>query len=171
MSATGISRATPLIERLLSGELQSSESDLVSARRMKAAMVVGQGYSKMKEATELIDRNLASPLAQAEDKRLKVRLLLADPRRARGPEVLELAESLVNTGGAEPDPDDRLQLASLYLARDDWDHCREQMEKLVNGNQPNPLYLAVYVRMLLDQDQLGDADLWLDRLEHASHRN
>ena len=80
-------------------------------------------------------------------------------------DVLELAESLVKTGGAEPEPDDRFQLARIYLVRGDWERCREQMEKLVNGGQPNPLYLAVYVRMLLDHDQLGDAELWLDRLE------
>ena len=95
-----IKRANPLIERLLSGEMQSSESDLVSARRMKAAILANQGYSKLKEAIELIDRNLSSSLVRPEDKRLKVRLLLADPRRARGREVLELAESLVETGRA-----------------------------------------------------------------------
>jgi tetratricopeptide (TPR) repeat protein len=164
-----LQRASPLIDRLLSGELQSSESDLVSARRMKAAILASQGYSKLKEATALIDRNLASSLAQPQDKRLKVRLLLADPRRIRGPEVRELAESLVMTGGAEPDPEDRFQLARLDLARGDWGRCREQMGKLVNGSQCNPTYLMAYVRMLLDQDQLSDAEQWLDRLERVSN--
>ncbi len=170
-----IRRATPLIERVLSGKLPSSESDLVSARRMMAAILVNQGYSKgyskMKEAARLVDRNLESTLAQPEDKRLKILILLADPRQARGPDVLELAESLVNKGAAEPEPDDRLQLARLYLARGDWEHCREQMEKLVNGTQSNPHYLAAYVRMLLDQNQLSDADMWLERLEKAAASN
>ena len=171
-----IRRATPLIERVLSGKLPSSESDLVSARRMMAAILVNQGYSKgyskMKEAARLVDRNLESTLAQPEDKRLKILILLADPRQARGPDVLELAESLVNKGAAEPEPDDRLQLALGYLARGDWEHCREQMEKLVNGTQSNPHYLAAYVRMLLDQDnQLSDADMWLERLEKAAASN
>ena len=58
-----LQRAAPLIERLLSGEVQASESDLVSARRMKATILATQGYPKLKEAIELIDRNLASPLA------------------------------------------------------------------------------------------------------------
>ena len=58
-------RATPLIERLLSGEkCRPAKADLVSARRMKASILLAtQDYSKLKEATELIDRNLASPLA------------------------------------------------------------------------------------------------------------
>ena len=146
-------RAAPLIDRLLSGELQASESDLVAARRLKAMILLKEGYPKLKEAIELIDRNLASPLASRQDKRLKVRFLLADPRRARGPEVLELATSLVATGGSEPDPEDRFQLARLYLARGEWEHCREQMGKLVNGNRGDPRYLAAYVRMLLDQDE------------------
>ena len=164
-----IQRATPQIERLLGGDLQASESDLASARRMKAVILAGQGYSRLKEANELIDRNLASPLAYPQDKRLKIRFLLADPGRARSPEVLELAESLVMTGGAEPDPDDRYQLAQLYLGRGDWEHCREQMEKLVNGSQSNPRYLAVYVRMLLNRNELGDAEEGLDRLERVSN--
>ena len=158
-------RAAPLVERLLSGELQVSESDLVAARRMKAMILANEGYPKLKEAIGLIDRNLASPVASPPDKRLKIRFLLADPRQARGPEVLELATSLVTTGGAEPDPEDRFQLARLYLARGDWEHCREQMGKLVNGGQGNPRYLAAYVRMLLDQDELSDAERWLDRLD------
>ncbi|MGA2255636.1 MAG: tetratricopeptide repeat protein, partial [Thermoguttaceae bacterium] len=162
-------RAAPLIGRLLSGELQTSESDLTAARRLKAILLFNEGYPKFKEAFELIDRNLASPLASPQDKRLKVRFLLADPRWAHGPEVLALAASLVATGGAEPDPDDRFQLAGLYLARGDWEHCRDQMGKLVNGDQGNPRYLAAYVRMLLDKDELSDAERWLDRLDRDSH--
>ena len=163
-------RAAPFIDRLLNGGLQTSESDLVAARRMKAILLFNEGYPKLKEAIELIDRNLASPLASARDKRLKLRFLLADPRRARGPLVLELAKSLVETGGTEPDPDDRLQLARIYLTRGDWEHCREQMTRLVNGGQSNPDYLAAFVRMLLDEDELGDAQRWLDRLERESNR-
>ena len=161
--------ATPLIQRLLDGKVQASESDLMAVRRMKVIILEKQGYSKLKEATDLIDRNLASSLASPEDKRLKVRLLLADPRRARSPELLELEESLVRTGEAEPNPADRFQLASLYLALGEWERCQNQMAKLVNGGQCDPGYLAVYVRMLLDREQLNDAELWLDRLEHVSN--
>ncbi|MGO9110050.1 MAG: tetratricopeptide repeat protein [Thermoguttaceae bacterium] len=164
-----LQRAAPLIERLLSGEVHASESDLVGARRIKATILKKEGYPKFKEATELVDRNLASPLASAQDKRLKVSILLADPGRAYGPQVLELAESLVASGGAEPNPEDRFQLAQLYLARGAWERCRDQMEKLVNGSQSNPRYLAAYVRMLLDHDQLGDAEQSLERLERVSN--
>ena len=166
-----IQRALPLIDRLLGGEVQASESDLVAVRRIKAAILASQAsqdYPKLKAAIELVDRNLASPLASTEDKRLKLRFLLADPGQAHGPQVLALAESLVATGGAEPDLEDRFQLAQLCLARGLWERCRDQMEKLVNGSQSNPRYLAAYVRMLLDEDQLGDAGQSLDRLERVS---
>ncbi len=160
-------RAAPLVERLLSGGVPASENDLVSARRLKAEILLSpnQGYSKLKEAAELIDRNLASSLAQPQDTRLKIRILLADPRQARGAEVLELAEKLVGTGEAEPDPGDRFQLARLHFARGNWDRCREQMKKLVDGNQTIPLYLAAYIGMLLERNQLEEAADALDRLE------
>ncbi len=166
-----VAAATPLIQRLLSGDVQASENDLVIARRMKAVILATQAawdYPKLKEAIELIDLNLASSLADPQDKRLKVHFLLADPRRARGLEVLELMESLVMTGGAEPDPDDRFQLAKLYLARGNWERCREQMKKLVNSGQTSPLHLAAYTNMLLDRDQLEDAEKMLDRLDRVS---
>jgi len=161
-------RAAPLIERLLGGTLQTSESDLVAARRLKAVLLSNEGYPKLKEANDLIDRNLKSPQASRQDKLLKVRFLMADPYLAHGPEVLKRLEDLVATDGAEPDPDDRFKLASLYLARDDWAHCREQMGKLVNGDRANPRYLAAYVRMLLDKNELVDAEQWLERLDPDS---
>ena len=164
-----LQRATPLIERLLSGTVQASESDLVSARRMKASILLTEGYPKLKEAIDLIDRNLASQMGTVQDKRIKIRLLLADPRQVYGPEVLDLAESLVKTGGAEPDPDDRLALAGLYLARDNWERCQDQMEKLVNGSQNRAKYLAAYVGMLMDKDQLTDAEERLDRLQRIAN--
>ncbi len=162
------SRAAELVAPLLGADTQLSEIDRLAARRVQASLLASQGYPKLQEAIELVDRNLASPLATVKDKRLKVRLLLADPGRNHGPEVLALARSLVETGGAEPDPNDRFQLAQLYLARGVWEGCRGQMERLLNGGQSNPGYLSAWVRMLLDRDQLNDAGQWLERLERLS---
>jgi tetratricopeptide (TPR) repeat protein len=160
-------RAEPLVERLLGPELKPSEFDLCSARRMKAMLLARQGYPRFKEAIGLLNQNLGSPLAATEDKRLKARILLADPGRMHGSEALEIMEGLVATGGAEPDPQDRFDLARLHLARDNWDRCREQMEKLVNSGLCDPRYIEAYVGMLIRQDQLTDADLWLSRLEQV----
>ena len=75
---------------------------------------------------------------------------------------------LVGTGRAEPDPQDRYDLACIELRRDNWPGCREQMEKLVNSARSDPRYLAAYVEMLVQQEQLVDAELWLNRLERVS---
>jgi cellulose synthase operon protein C len=160
--------ATPLIDRLMSSAVNAGESDLVAARRLKANILFEEGYPRFQEAIALVDRNLASSLAVSDDRRLKIRILLADPRQARGQEVLDLCESLVATGSGDPDPDDRFRLASVCLARGNWARCREQMQKLVNSNQSQPRFLSAYVRMLLDQDELPDAELWLDQLQRVS---
>jgi cellulose synthase operon protein C len=160
--------ANPLIDRLLSSGMQASESDLAAARRMKADSLSKEGYPKLKEALELVDRNLVSPQAAIEDKRLKIRLLVSDLRQARGSDVLELSKSIVETGGAEPEPEDRLTLARLYLARGNWKGCQEQMQKLVNGSQSNPRFVSEYVRMLIDHDELQDAEILLEQLGRVS---
>ena len=161
-------RAAPLIEKLLGRELATTEVDLVSARRMKAALLIDQGYSQFKQALALIDQNLASPMALPQDRRIKARLLLSDPRMARSRETLDLLEGFVNKGDAEPEPQDRFELARLYRRLGEWPACREQMEKLVNAGQCEPRFLAAYVQMLLEQDQLVDTELWLNRLEKVS---
>jgi tetratricopeptide (TPR) repeat protein len=163
------SRAAALVDPFLSGERSASETDLVAARRVKASILESEGYPKLKEALELVDRNLHSPLTTTQDKRQKVRLLLKDPLQHRSPEVLKLAESLVEIGGVEPEPEDRFQLAGLYLARGNWIACRKQMESLVTGSQSSPRYLVAFIRMLLDQDQTDDAARWIERLERVSN--
>jgi tetratricopeptide (TPR) repeat protein len=159
-------RAAPLVEKLLKPEFAASEADRVSARRMKAIMLIAQRkYSKLKQALALIEENLKSPLTTRKDLSVKARALAADPATARSADTLKLMEDLVRTGGVEPDPGDRYALANLYYQTKKWPECREQMEKLVSPQQCDPAYVAAYIKMLLDQDQLVDAALWLTRLE------
>lgn len=161
-------RAAPLVEKLLSGQLAVSEADRKTARRMKAELLVRQGFPKFKEALALIEQNLVPPPGSAEDIRLKVRILMADPATARSNETLALMESLVKPGGAPPEPRDRFALARLYLRRNDWGRCREQMEKLADAERPEIPYLQAYVKMLLDQGAKTDAELRLKKLEDKS---
>ena len=165
------SRAAELIAPLLGGGTQLSDIDCVAARRVQTSLLAsqaGQGYAKLQEAIELIDRNLASPLATTQDKRLRSASCWPIPPATTARKCSNWPAALLNTGGVEPEPDDRFQLARLYLARGVWEGCREQMEKLLNGGQSNPGYLSAWVRMLLDCDQLNDAGQWLERLERLS---
>jgi tetratricopeptide (TPR) repeat protein len=157
--------AAPLIERLLSGQLAVSGDERASARRMKAAMLFEEGYPKLKEALALIEQNLVPPPGSAEDRRIKAYFLLSDPAAARTPETLALMEGLVKPGGASPEPRDRFELARLYLRRNQWALCREQMETLVNAARPETQYQEAYVKMLLDQNALHDAEFRLKNLE------
>ena len=159
-------RAAPLVDKLLGGELAVSEADRMRARRMKATLLIAQGqFPKLKPALALIEENLKSPLSTRQDQSIKARILAADPATARSAETLKLMVELVRTGGAEPQPSDRYALARLYYRLKKWADCREQMEKLVSPEQCDPSYVAAYIKMLLDQEQLVDAALWLDRLE------
>ena len=93
---------------------------------------------------------------------------MADPATARSDETLTLMQSLVKPGGAPPEPRDRFDLARLYLRRNEWSLCREQMEKLADAERPEIQYLQAYVKMLLDQGAKSDAEFRLDKLEEKS---
>ena len=159
-------RAAPLVDKLLGGGLAVTEADRMKARRMKANMLIAEGqFSKLKQAMALIDENLKLPSALREDKSIEARIRMADPATARNPDTLKSMIDLVHTDGAEPRPSDLFALASLYYRNNQWAKCREQMEKLVSREQCDPGYVAAYVKMLLDQDQLVDANQLLTRLE------
>ncbi len=159
-------RAAPLVDKLLGGQLTINETDRRSARRMKAELLLARG--ERKQALAMIEQNLVPPPGAAEDRRVKVRILMADPATARARETLVLMESLVKGPGATPEPRDRYDLALLYLHLDQWDRCRDQMEALVNAKRSETQFLAPYVKMLLDQGETRDAASRLENLEAAS---
>jgi tetratricopeptide (TPR) repeat protein len=161
--------ATPLVDKLLSGEIDVTEADRLIARRMKARLLIAGGqFAKLKQAMALIEQNLKSPSSTREDLSIKAQILAADPATSRDAETLKLMLSLVQAGGAEPRPSDLYALACLYYRSNKWPDCRVLMEKLISPDQCDPNYLAAYVKMLLEQEQLVDAAMQLGRLEKVS---
>lgn len=160
--------ADPLLRRLIASKGKASELDILWSRRMLAIILFERtGFPNLTEAQRLIGENLASPLASIEDRRVKARLLLADPRRVKSQEAVQLLESL-NQSGEQPTADDRFSLAQLYLAQGDWTKYLTQMRSVLGTGNPSTHHIAAYVHALVQHHELSEADLWLSRIEQAA---
>ena len=160
--------ADPLLRRLIDSKGKASDLDVLWSRRMLAMILFERGgFPNLTEAQRLIGENMASPLASIEDRRVKARLLLADPRRARSQEAVQLLENL-SQAGEQPTVDDRFALAQLYLAQGDWAKYRTQMRSVLGTGNPGVQHIAAYVHALVQHHELSEADLWLTRVEQAA---
>jgi len=157
--------------RIINGQVPSTPRQVAEARRDLARVRADQGgYANLLEALGLVDQNLAAAPASAADLRLKARFLATHPQPARRREATAIFEKLVEdpkNAAAE----DRFRLAQLYLATGDWAKARRQMLALLatQGNQPQ--YVAAYAQALLDHNELGEAEPWIDRLEQTAPDN
>ena len=159
-----LAEAAPLIQRLIDARGKIGEENICWARRMMAQVLRSRGdFPSLNEAVRLINENLASSFATMDDQRVKTRLLLSDPRRAKSDEAIRMIENLIESEAVTAD--DRFQLAQLYLIRNEWSKYAAQMRSVLGSDQPKSEYVLFHVRALTRRNEISEADLWLGRLE------
>ena len=163
----------PLLKQIIALQTPATLTDACWARHVLADLVVSRGdFDHLCQGMALIDENLRSPAASLDDKRMKVRLLISDPRKEKIGEAIAAMEDLVQ--GTDATHDDYFNLAKLYLRKGDWPNYSKQMHSVLGtqkgGVQPG--LLIFYVNSLLEKKELDDADKWLETLEkEKSTRN
>ncbi|MCL4193367.1 MAG: tetratricopeptide repeat protein, partial [Thermoguttaceae bacterium] len=155
------------LQRIAEGKVKVEEADQVWARRALALVLAGRGgFGNLKDGLNLVEENLNRKQIAPEDQRVKAILLSSHPKRAEREEAIRVLEDLLDK---QPKalPDDRFILARLYLTQGDWANGSRHMRTLLAsaGNDAKfPLYVATYIRFLLDRREIGEAELWLTRL-------
>ena len=158
--------ARPLLDRIVALQSPATLSDACWARRSLAGILVNRkDFVGLCQALALIDENLRSNPASIDDKRTKVNLLVADPRREKIGEAIQALEELLK--GADAGSDDNFVLAKLYLKNNDWSSYRNRMNSVLAARKGavQPGLLVYYVATLLDKSELDTADNWLKILE------
>jgi len=160
-------KAEPLLRKFVGGDVKAEESNLVWARRQLAAIHAERHtYQDLKKAEELIEQNRAGAQTTVNDLQMLARLYAADPSRAKRVEAIGIFEELIRTQTASDA--DRLALAQLYLADNNWAKAGALMRSLASDNAKNPAYLAIYIENLLKRGETSDIEDYLDRLKKAS---
>ena len=121
------------------------------------------GFPSLAQASRLIDENLAAAPASREDQRVKSRILLADPRRAKNREVLTLLEKLIQNGDREPGRTVRLGPALPRPRR--LGQLSHPDAKRVGCRQCRPTAYPGLRPWLVEHNETTEAELYLGRLD------
>ncbi|MEN6405152.1 MAG: tetratricopeptide repeat protein [Thermoguttaceae bacterium] len=163
-------KAEALLQRLIRREIPVSNADVAWARRQEAAILAARGgFQNLQKAQRLIASNLAGENASQADYRVKATLDAADPRRTRREEAIDTWESMLKDQSASPE--DRLELARMYLSSGAWVKANAQLRNLVATYPNDPRYLSTYISALLDHGETSGAMIYLEQLEklHPNH--
>ncbi len=136
-------------------------------RREQALALVAQGgYPQVRQALDLIEHNLENRSDASEDQRLKALFLGMQPGGQR--EAIRAFDELARQTPATPV--EKYLLAQLYEAVHDPVKAGELFQSVVASEENNPLYLASFVRNLLNRGKSDLAETWLAKLEKRSPR-
>jgi len=161
-------QAEKQLQRIIAGQVPVAERVVLWARRKLAGILAARGgYPNLQQALDLIDRNLAAAGPSVEDQRMKAMLLASHPARTRRQEAIQILET-VFPGRSSLEPEDRFVLARLHMGEGDWAQAAQQLKRLVDRPNPDPRYVAAYVEVLLNQDEIAQAESWLEKLEQAA---
>ncbi|HEX5444293.1 MAG TPA: tetratricopeptide repeat protein, partial [Pirellulales bacterium] len=164
LSRGAFSEGEPLLRRLLEPELKASDADVAFARRgLALVLAADKSYQKLQLAIALLDENLKSNPLSIDDRKDKALLLARSPALADRQLARSTLEELL--GQSMPDSSSRLLLAQLYAAGGELPQARRQFQTLLAEAGDNPAYIANYIRILLAGSEIGEADLWMAKLE------
>jgi tetratricopeptide (TPR) repeat protein len=161
-------QAEPLLRQIVALQTPATLTDACWARRGLADILKGRGdFDHLCQGLALIDENLRSKAVSIDDKREKVRFLVADPRKEKIGEAIQATEDLVK--GTDATPDDYFALAKLYLKKGDWNSYKDRMHGVLGAQQGvvQPAHLVFYIHTLLEKKELDDAENWLQTLERT----
>jgi len=160
--------AEPQLKQIVAKKLPADEKDLIWARRVLALVMRGRGdFPSLTEALDLVEENLKADKSSALDKRTKAVLLFGHPEKEQRQEGIQILKTLVEQGSS-PSPDERYQLAQVYLRSGEWAEARKQMVLLLanhEGHGDYNEYLRTFIRGQLQNKEISEAELWLRRLE------
>jgi Tfp pilus assembly protein PilF len=165
------SEAEPLLRRVVSGNVKAVDVDTAWARRQLAlVLAMGSDYRRYGEALNLVGLTLATdgtvsetaPAASDDDRRIRARVLSVRPQKPARLQAIALLEDLGQRQALTVD--DRFLLARLYEADGAWPKARERFRDLLAEQGKNSVILAQYIRGLIRQDELTDAERGIDQL-------
>ncbi len=156
-----VSKAEPLLRKLMAPDTKASAAEEAAARRTLAlALISGGGYRRSQEALELVNRNLAAR-KNTEDLRAKAVVLASQAATRR--EAIRIYEDLVNRQAATVS--DQFTLAQLYDLEGNPRRASEAMINILAAHGDNPVYVAYYAGSLLRRQSPDQAEVWVEKLE------
>jgi predicted Zn-dependent protease len=164
--------ALPHLDFLVKADQAKGPETVMWARGMLAVLrALGGNYAEMRDALKGLEqsgaRNTAAGLL---GQRTKAALLATRGNAHDRGEAIRILQGLIDEGVDQPT--DRLLLAQLHEANDDWGKARQQLvglRKTPGGNAPASL--VAYASAMLRHGELEAAEEALNQLQKAPQRD
>ncbi len=154
--------------RLLDPATRAPAEYVIRARRQLALALAASGRDQdYPEALALIDRNVATRGATAEDERVRAALLASRPGQRLA--AVRLFEIALKDGPISEE--DQFLLVRLWDAAGIAERAQSLMLDLLATAPNNPQYLAFHVRSLLRRGDPAGTRFYLDQLERVEPRS
>jgi tetratricopeptide (TPR) repeat protein len=177
--------AEALLRLIVDGKVKAEDANLFWARRQLALLTAAKGgLLNMEAARKLIQQNLAATANSPEELRIIVKFDIADPRKSAKDEAIDILNKMMD--GQQATPEDRFNLAVLYLATEKqmqahpsaesnadagnkkdvsaWVKASKILRDLIVSQESEPRYLAIYVNALLEHGDVSSAELYMNQL-------
>lgn len=158
------------LKRIVDGDIPVETADLRWARRSLALLLAARGgEDNLRRAQSVLAPNL-SDSPDPTDRRAKAVVLAMQPGTKSRQEAIRILEGLLSNR-LSASPADEFILARLYLAEDNWSKANDHLRSLAASAKDDPsypAYVSTYIQALIEHGELGEADLWLDRLEQLA---
>ncbi|QDT34657.1 tetratricopeptide repeat protein [Thalassoglobus polymorphus] len=155
-------KATPLLSSLSSAESKASPELKEWARSRSARSLASSGnYSDIQKALKLIDDAASPQETSLFNLRTKAEMLASRTTKAHHRERIKILETISERG--EINNDERLTLARLYDATDNWEKSRQTFEGLAQSLPNADLLMIEFSHALVRHDELDEAKKWLER--------
>lgn len=151
-----------LASKLLDPKLKASPADIAWANRSRGLVKISSGGQRqIDEAIALLDQNLKTNPYSFADQR--ARAVLLTMKTGHQEEAIHALEALHKTRLLSVA--DRFLLAKMYYAKPDWPKCRDVMLGLMSEQSRETDHIVYFVRSLIEQKDLDQADRWLQELK------
>lgn len=156
-----------LLKSTVGTNQESREKRAWIHRRLAAALSARGGPEAITKALAVIQQNLdAIDANSVEDLRLKAMILSKRPLRADQLQAISILEMMIAQDPySETVFEDRFLLSGLYQQTGDRPKARAELRKLVSASKDDARYLGAYVQLCLQSAEIGEAEIYLDRLQ------
>jgi tetratricopeptide (TPR) repeat protein len=156
-------RGEVVLNRLLSHPAASKEDAQWARRNLAIIALASPGTTHRDKALALVEQNLKLDPTSADDRRAKALCLESFGGNKNLEAGLAIIEALIQENRSTSA--DQLIAYRLCAALDRKADARRYLEQHTFENSDSPQNLARYIHFVLGNDELGEAQIWINRLE------
>ena len=173
LRANDVDKGRKQIESLLAlpaatstSDSQADRANIAWARRALAQITASTNeYLDLQKALTILDGNKVNGKLPQEDMMLAAGLLARRPEYASRVQALKLLEQVQAMRSLSPE--EQFVMAQLYDQTGDWSKARDTIVSILTKVEGNVGLSGMYAGMLLNHDELLEAERWIEKVEQA----